>query len=150
MVALALFDAQTGNLIIGSTQYLEMVALIHHLEQDQLIGRNWRELSLIPSQEHTIDLWQTALENQIVAHIAQLSYEHGGRAKIIWDYRLTPLSDIQEPRQVRFVLVSAVDITAQVQVQKELETLDNLKDELMSLTSHELRSPLTAIQGSAQ
>ncbi|HWS84212.1 MAG TPA: CheR family methyltransferase [Ktedonobacteraceae bacterium] len=150
MVALALFDAQTGNLMMGSTQYLESVASIHHLEQDQLIGRNWQELNLIPSQEQAINLWQTALENQIVAHIAQLPYEHPSRPKIVWDYKLTPLPDTQEPGQVRFVLVSAIDITEQVQVQQELEALSNLQDELLALTSHELRNPLTAIQSGAQ
>jgi signal transduction histidine kinase len=150
MAALALFDAQTGKLIMGSPRYLESAASAHHLEQDTLIGRHWQELNLIPSQEQAHSLWQTALENRTTTHIAQLPYEHANRAKIIWDYTFTPLPDTQKPDLIRFILVSAVDITEQVQIQRELEALDSLKDELLSMTSHELRSPLTAIQGSAQ
>ncbi len=149
-VALALYDAQTGKLIIGSARYLEMVAWAHHLEQDQLIGRDWQELSLISSKEEAIDLWQMALQNQTAAHIAQLPYEHGDKPKIIWDYRLTLMPDTQELGLIRFVLVSAIDITEQMKVQKDLETLSSLQDELLALTSHELRNPLTAIQSSAQ
>ncbi|HEY4034500.1 MAG TPA: CheR family methyltransferase [Ktedonobacteraceae bacterium] len=150
MAALALFDTQTGNLIMGNTSYLESVASMHHLQQDELIGRNWQELTLIPSKEQTIDLWQTALQNRTEARIAELPYECPGGPKIIWDYTLTPLLDTEEPQKVHFMLVSAVDITKQVQAHKELEALGNLKDEFLALTSHELRNPLTAIQSSAQ
>jgi two-component system CheB/CheR fusion protein len=149
-VALALYDAQTGKLIIGSARYFEVVAWAQHLEQSQLIGRDWQELSLISSKEEAINLWQTVLQNQTAVHIAQLPYEHGDKPKIIWDYRLIPLSDTQDSGQVRFVLVSAIDITEQVKIQKELETLNYLQDEFLALTSHELRNPLTAIQSGAQ
>jgi len=51
---------------------------------------------------------------------------------------------------IRFVLVSMIDITEQVLARRELERLDIIKDDFLSLTTHELRSPLTAIMGNAQ
>jgi signal transduction histidine kinase len=105
---------------------------------------------LIPSQEQASHLWQTVLENRTVTHVTELSREIAPGEKITWDNTFTPIFDTDDPEKIRFVLVSAVDITEQVRVQKELEKLGNLKDEFLSLASHELRGPLTAIQGNTQ
>src|SRR5205085_7862541 len=74
-IALALYDAQTSKLMMGSARYLELVAVVHHLKSDELIGRNWQELTLIPSQEQAIHVWQTVLEQQTATHTAELSRE---------------------------------------------------------------------------
>ncbi|MBO0793375.1 MAG: PAS domain-containing protein, partial [Ktedonobacteraceae bacterium] len=148
--ALALYDAQTGKLLMGSARYLEHTASLHHLRQDDLIGRTWQELSLVPSQEQAIRLWQTALESQTAAHLAEVASENRLGEMIVWDDTLTPIMDIDDPGKVQFLLASAVDITEQVQVQKELEKVADLKDEFLSLASHELRNPLTTIQTTVQ
>jgi signal transduction histidine kinase len=149
-VALALYDAQTGRLVMGSARYLERAASVHRLKPDELVGRNWQELTLIPSQEQATQIWQMVLEGQRPIHIAELSREIRPGEMLVWDNTLTPIFDADEPGMVRFILVSAVDVTEQVRVRKELETLGQLKDELLSLASHELRSPLTVIQGNTQ
>jgi len=80
-----------------------------------------------------------------------LSYRLTPEGKeVIWDYSLTPIMDPEQPEEIRYMLVSAVEITGQVQMRKELERLDNLKDEFLSLATHELRSPLSTIMSNAQ
>jgi hypothetical protein len=127
-VALALYDAQTGDLIMGSARYLEWVASVHHLKPDELIGRSWQELTLIPSQEQAAQIWQMVLENRTVAHLAKLSREIRPGEMLVWDNTLTPIFDADEPAKIRFILVSAVDVTNERQ--EELETSGHLKDEL--------------------
>jgi len=113
-VALALYDAQTGHLMMGSARYLEWVARVHDLKSDELIGHNWQELSLIPSSELVCQLWQRVLLGQPATHITELPDEIRSREKIVLDDTLTPIFDTDEPGKVRFVLVSATDITEQV------------------------------------
>ena len=121
-IALALYDAQTSKLMMGSARYLELVAVVHHLKSDELIGRNWQELTLIPSQEQAIHVWQTVLEQQTATHTAELSREIRPGAMLVWDDTLTPIMDADEPEKVRFMLVSAINITEQVEMSKDLET----------------------------
>jgi PAS domain-containing protein len=110
-VALALYDAQTGNLIMGSKRYLQRVVTVRHLELDELIGRSWRELTLIPSQEQATRLWQMVLESRVATHTGKLARETRSGEKIIWEDTLTPIFDADEPEKIRFILVSAADIT---------------------------------------
>jgi two-component system CheB/CheR fusion protein len=127
-VALALYDAQTGRLVMGSARYLEWVALVHHLKPDELIGHNWQELTLIPSQEQATQIWQMVLETQAAAHLTKLSREIRPGEMLFWDNTLTPIFDAGESAKIRFILVSAVDVTEQRR--KELEVSGQLKDEL--------------------
>ncbi len=48
------------------------------------------------------------------------------------------------------MLVCAVEITEQVYARKNLEQLEHLRDDFLSLATHELRSPLTSIQANTQ
>ncbi len=50
-VALALYDAQTQALIMGSPRYLELLAQVHNRALDDLIGRTWQEVPLLTSSE---------------------------------------------------------------------------------------------------
>lgn len=158
LAALALFDAQTGELLIGSTPYLVMYAHLNGISQESLIGRKWHELRLIipseqatPIQEQATYIWETVVQKRTVVHIPELaaSLDEGGQESI-WDYTAAPLLGNEQQEQVHYVLVSLLDITAQVQARRELEQIDLLKDEFLSLAAHELRTPLTTIQGNVQ
>src|SRR6266700_2032519 len=43
MAALALYDAQTAELVMGSPRYLDMKASTHNIERDKLTGKKWHE-----------------------------------------------------------------------------------------------------------
>jgi chemotaxis methyl-accepting protein methylase/signal transduction histidine kinase len=149
--ALALFDAVTGELMMGSPRYLDIVSRLRDLSPQSLIGRRWHDITFITPQEQVEQLWRQVVEERTPVRIPELSYRPSSDAEeIIWDYNLTPLLDQEQPDVVRFVLVSAVEVTEQVQARKELEQLDTMKDEFFSLVTHELRNPLTTIQGNAQ
>ncbi len=150
--ALALYDAQTAELLIASPYYLEIVGRVRNLPPYELMGRKWSELSIAGStKEEVEELWKRAFESRISQSMPELSHRLTPEDReIIWDYSLTPIMDQEQPQQVRYMLVSAVEITGQVQMRKELERLDNLKDEVLSLATHELRSPLSTIMSNAQ
>jgi two-component system CheB/CheR fusion protein len=149
--ALALYNAPTGELIIASPRYLEDIAHVHKVPQNDLIGRKWSEISLVGSKEEAEKLWKSTIESRTPQRISELSHRlMPENEEIVWDYSLTPIIDREHPQTIRYILVSAVEITEQVQVRKKLEQLDGLKDEFLSLATHELRNPLTTIQANAQ
>ncbi len=151
IAALALFDAATGELMMGSPRYLDVVARARDLSPHELIGRRWHDITFIRPREQAGQFWQQVVEERTPVRIPEMSYRPAPDAEeIAWDYSLTPLLDQQQDNVVRFVLVSAMEITEQVQARKKLEQLDSLKDEFFSLVTHELRNPLTTIQGNAQ
>ncbi len=150
--ALALFDAQSRELIMGSPRYLEIVAQFRQLSPETLIGRRWEELTFITSSvEQAIQFWTQVIESRNPLRIPEMSYRSNPDEKeSIWNYTLAPLMDSEHPDRVRFMLVSAIEVTEQVQSRKELEKLDSLKDDFLSLITHELRNPLTTIHGNTQ
>ncbi|GHO97624.1 hypothetical protein KSF_076720 [Reticulibacter mediterranei] len=149
--ALALFDAETGELMMGSPRYLDIVSRLRDLSPQSLIGRRWHDITFITSDEQIEQFWQQVVKECTPVRIPELSYRPSPDSEeIIWDYNLMPLLDQEHNDVVRFVLVSAVEVTEQVQARKELEQLDTMKDEFFSLVTHELRNPLTTIHGNAQ
>lgn len=151
LAALALFDAPTGRLLIGSAHYLDYTSRATHLSQEELIGRRWKELTFIQPPEQAERLWERVMREQTSVRLPELSYTFPPDGpQVVWDYAITPLLDTENRDHVRYILVSFVEITEQVQARKELEQLGALKDEFLSLATHELRTPLTSMRGNAQ
>ncbi len=147
---LSLCDAQTAQVIMMSPKGLEMMKQVYALQPHEVIGRTWFDVALALSHQEAIRLWQTVIESCAPTRIPEVHYLFPDGQRVVWDCTLTPIMDIEQPNKVRFILVTAVEITEQVQAREKLEQLDRLKDDFLSFATHELRTPLTAILGNAQ
>jgi two-component system CheB/CheR fusion protein len=149
--ALALYDAQTAELLMGSPRYLDIVARSHGLEHSKLVGRKWHELTFAATPGEIADLWNTALESHEPVRRPEVHLQFPqNEQETIWDWSLTPILDLEKEDIVRFMLASAIEVTDQTLARQEMEQLSLLKDDFLTLASHELRTPLSSILGNAQ
>jgi two-component system, chemotaxis family, CheB/CheR fusion protein len=144
-VALVLYDAQTTELLTASPRYLEIAAAAHGVEPQSLIGRKVTEVA-INNDPDPLVMWQQVIDSRQPLRRPEVRIDTPD-GETIWDWTLTPIVEPQQPDVVRYMLVSAVEVTQQVQARQELERLDLLKDEFLSSASHELRTPLTTLIG---
>src|SRR5438876_2888527 len=72
VVALALYDAQTARLIMGSPSYIALVARAQNLSQDALIVHSWHDLTLVASAESVNTLWNTILESHAPLRLSEV------------------------------------------------------------------------------
>ena len=149
-VALALYDERTEALLMGSPRYLELVAQAHQAAPDSVPGHTWQEMPLLLPDEDPILTWKRVVEDRATFRIPELTLSFAGDGSAtVWDYNLTAIIDT-ELDAVRYMLVSAVEITEQVSARKNLEQIELMRDDFLSLVAHELRSPLTTIQANTQ
>ena len=151
MAALALYNARTNELIIGSQRYLDILAHTHEIERNNLASRTWEELAFITPREQALASWKQVIESGTPLRVPEvhLKFPRDGK-ETIWDCSLVPVMSQEKPENYYFILVSAVEITEQAQARQEMERLNLLKDEFIALASHELRTPLTSILGNAE
>ena len=151
MAALALYDAQTAELVMGSPRYLDMKASTHNIERDKLTGKKWHELTITSWPDEEESPWQRVIKTHEPLHLPELHLSSSqNKQEMVLDYSLIPIFASEEQDTIRYIVVSAIDITKQVQARQELIQLNRLKDEFLSLASHELRTPLTSIMGHSE
>ncbi len=149
--ALALYDAQTAELLMGSPRYLDIIARSHGYERNKLVGRKWHELTFAATPEEAAEFWITALETREEIRRSEVHLRFAqNEQETIWDWSLIPIVNREKEDSVRFMLSSAIEVTEQTLARQEMEQLNLIKDDFLSLASHELRTPLSSILGNAQ
>lgn len=132
--ALAVTLDRDGRITFVNDYLVELVGW----PREQLIGASWFD-TLVPAEasgERRERFTRMSLENLPRHNEAEIVLRSGERRLIAWDN--IPLRD---PNGDAFgVAAIGHDVTTQQQAAR-------LKDELISLVSHELRGPLTAIRG---
>ena len=150
-VALALFDGTSGSLLYASPMFASMVQGRDggssqdgpdSLDAPSVAGRRWQELGFLAPEEAR-RAFEEAVTSRQPRRLTRISLDVAG-AETTWDCSIIPVQERQESF-IRYVVVSAVDITDQVRAQAQLERTDRLKDQFLSLASHELRTPLTPL-----
>ncbi len=91
-----------------------------------------------------VEIIDKALKGETVMNQELIAGEAGESVPLTLSISAAPLHDTSQARSVPIGVVAVLnDITANKQIEK-------LKDEFVSVVSHELRSPLTAIKGYTQ
>ena len=149
--ALALYDAQSAAFIMGSPRYLDMIARPHGINNSELQGSLFHELTPVAHGEEAKEIWKSVLERRAPQRQSEVRIKLAeDEPETVWDWTLTPIARKEEPDKVQYILASGIEITEQAQEREKVEELSRLKDEFLSLTSHELRTPLTSILGNAE
>ncbi|MEO8287824.1 MAG: CheR family methyltransferase [Chloroflexota bacterium] len=150
-VALGLFDAQTEALLYASPRYIELLHNVYNYPPDTIIGRPWGELLFGGDADAGDNLFKSVVSTGEPRRLSEVQVvAPNSEAPTVWDYSLTPIpSDIDggEPSGIRYVAVSAIEVTEQVRVREQLVRLDEMKDIFLSSASHELRTPLVPLMG---
>lgn len=148
-IALALYDAQTARLLLATPRYSNVVAHLRRLRPESLSGDSWQATSFLTEPGDAAAVWYQVLQNYTTEHRPEVRQTIEGR-ETVWNVTVTPVMDVEQAQRVNYVLVSAIEITDQVRARQEQERLHQLRDEFLSLASHELRTPVTVIKGNAQ
>lgn len=147
-IALVLYDAQSRELLMASRRYAELAAEARGIAPDALIGRNVADVAVLQDPDPD-DLWEQVLRDRTPLHRPEVRLPMPDGSETIWSWTLSPIADRDRPDVVKYMLVTAIDVTDQVKAREELIRVDQLKDQFLTLASHELRTPLTSLIGYA-
>ncbi len=96
-------------------------------------------------------MWKTVLDSRTPLRLSEVHLRiPQDEQEMVWDCTLTPIPISVQREPVRFMLVSAVDITEHARANEEMVRLNQLRDDFLARASHELRTPLTSILGNAE
>jgi two-component system, chemotaxis family, CheB/CheR fusion protein len=149
-VALGLYDAASGKLLQASPRYLDLVERAHAVPRQEIVNRTWAELPLCGANERPIELFRMVRDHSRSKRLSEVRLKlDADRQEIVLDFTISPIAYRDGPSGagVRFMLVSAFEITDQVRAREELLRTHQMKDEFLALASHELRTPLVPLSG---
>lgn len=149
----ALIRAIDGGIMVidkkGITQHCNSAMLkILGIEQDSVYAQPYTAVfsnvrSISQADNHTktpISIVRDTLEDNIAKKVDLMSLRRKDSTSVDITFRITPL--MSEDREVTSHMIVAYDISQLARVQR-------MKDEFISVASHELRTPMTVIAGYA-
>jgi two-component system CheB/CheR fusion protein len=143
-IALALYDGGTTELLYGSPRYFDLLARTAGLEREGALQTRWGKLGL--DTEGNSEAFADVVRNGSAHRIREVRVKGpDDGSESVWNCNLIPVPGDRAGDRVRFVMVSAVDVTDQVHAREELERVDHMKDEFLAMASHELRTPLVPL-----
>ena len=72
-IPLALYDANTGILLLASSRYIDVVARFHGLDPTTLPGRQWTELAMIATRPvEAAEIWNKVRTSQSPLHLREV------------------------------------------------------------------------------
>jgi signal transduction histidine kinase len=103
----------------------------------------------VPSRDESIKLWNQVIATRKARRIPEVRAAHdAAKDDSVWDWTLAPIIE-EGSDTIEYMLITAVEVTHQVRIREEAERLGRLKDEFLSIASHELRVPMTPLMGFA-
>src|SRR5262245_43249178 len=126
--ALGLFDADTAELLQASPRYTDKLERGHGYARDQIIGREWRELTFSDPDE-AVKMFKSVVETGVASAPVEIHVKIGD-SETIWSRTLTPIRFARNDGtgKVRFVLFSAVGDSGRVRARERLALPHALED----------------------
>jgi len=151
--AVGLFSSPDFRLLKANRKYLEFIRDACRAEGN-MIGRCLSEIVPNYGESKTKSLWQNICETAETVCLKELQTVSENGDCRYWNQSITPIS---EEGRVRYIISILDDITENILKRKyaeekneELEKTIEMKDEMLMLISHELKTPLSIITSSVQ
>jgi len=148
-VALGLYDAGSTRLLYASPKYLELLQQIHGEPPERILNRPLCDFHFMGTADQANKLFKEVVSQRESQRLPQVRLQTSSGTESIWDCSLTPIPSHNDDAadEVGYLVVSAIEVTREVQLREELERVDRMKDLFLSAASHELRTPLVPLVG---
>lgn len=151
--AFGLYDPASGRLLYANAEYVAILRRAGGREQRDPAGQTWEDCPFVLHPDSAGEVFARVLRERAPIFLSRVSVlAMGTQDQTAWNVCIAPLFSFGENAEgpVQYVLISGEEITEHVRAVRELQERDRLKDEFLSLVTHELRAPLVPLIGHAE
>jgi two-component system CheB/CheR fusion protein len=138
-MAIAMYDARS-QIVHASPRFFELLGR-SGVPPERVASHRWEDLVMAEDQRAAFQEVVSTGKPMRLPEVRGPNVKEGRES--VWDVSLIPVFD--QKHGVRYVVVSAVEITDSVTARQQIERLDRMKDDFMAIVSHELRTPLVPL-----
>ncbi len=103
---MALYERGSGNLLLASDTYLDLLATLEDIPKEHLRERKWYDLVSLFRDDRLTQVWDQMGESKKPLFVHNVSLPGRDGAETLWDYQLDPLMDSNQKNDVRYILLS--------------------------------------------